>query len=106
MTLEMIDVCELKTDSIHSLYEWLKDFDQKSQLELDIDEGILHIFCKDNTEYVIKQDDKVEQLILSSPLSGVSSFSYDPHSQHWYKNDGTTLDVLIKSELTTKGVRS
>jgi frataxin-like iron-binding protein CyaY len=96
MTPDIVaNFCE---DSIHNIYEWLREFKLESQIELDDEEGVLHIISKNNIEYVIKKgQDKA--IIFFSPLSGISNFLYDPHSKNWCKSDGTILDMLIKSEL-------
>ncbi len=77
----------------------LEKLDEKGEIELDIEEGVINFAVSAGKKYVLNKHAASQQIWLSSPVSGAHRFSYEPASQKWKNSSGMELESLLMSEL-------
>jgi frataxin len=84
---------------LEALYELLELEDDEAMLDMDWQEGVMHIVVDDETTFVITKHAPSKQLWLSSPLSGGLHFSVIDNGADWILADGRRLSIVLAEEL-------
>lgn len=63
--------------ALYELLEFAESLEDKSDIEAELEEGILSITMPDEREYVINKHTPSRQIWVSSPYSGAGYFEYD-----------------------------
>ncbi len=86
----------LAEKTILQIYDDIENSDVKHSLEVDYAEGVLKIESNQG-QYVLNKNSSVQEIWLSSPLSGASHFRYI--QQKWINTHGNDLLAILKQEL-------
>jgi frataxin len=70
-------------------------------LEVDMEEGVLSVETADGATYLINKHAPLQQIWLSSPVSGAAHFRYDAAAKTWTSTrGGEPLIPLLERELS------
>ena len=86
----------LADDLLHDIAQKLEEQDQECEFDIDLNNNILSIIGKVGT-YVINTQSVVQEIWLSSPISGPYHFKY--LNKKWVSKNGHDLANILKQEL-------
>lgn len=84
---------------LERMFESLESQDEGGVLDIDFEEGALHITLADQKTFVISKHSPSRQVWLSSPISGGLHFSYADNGEDWKLKDGRRLSIVLAEEL-------
>lgn len=86
-------------DSLNRIQNVLEEADQRGELELEYQGGILSIELPSGKQLLLSKHTASRQIWLSSPVSGGLHFSF--MNDDWVLADGRTLSQVLSHELKT-----
>lgn len=87
------------TNILNKIVEIIEAEDNENLIDIDLSDNILTIINEHGT-YVINKQSAVQEIWLSSPVSGPFHFSYK--AGVWQSRNGAILDKLLSDELQIK----
>ena len=89
---------------LQQLLEFVEGLEEKSEIQGELEEGVLSIIMPDDKEYVINKHTPSRQIWVSSPYSGAAYFEFD--GTNWAPKrapaaQGRDLVAFIKQEVTS-----
>lgn len=86
----------LSSKEINFIYDALEELDFDEDFDLISD--VLYIYTAKG-DYVINQHSPTTQIWLSSPISNVGYFDYDPSSKQWKDKNNLSLRQRLSADL-------
>ena len=93
------DFTEHVSNIFNKIVEIIEEHDIESLIDIDLNDSILTLINEHGT-YVINKQNAVQEIWLSSPISGPFHFYYQDGI--WQSRNGATLDKLLSDELQIK----
>ena len=84
---------------LNKIVEMIEHYDNESLIDIDLSDNILTLI-NDQGTYVINKQSAVQEIWLSSPVSGPFHFSYQEGV--WQSRNGAILDKILSDELQIK----
>lgn len=84
---------------LERVFESLESQDEGGMLDIDFEEGTLHITIDGGKTFVLSKHGPSKQVWLSSPISGGLHFSYADNGEDWKLKDGRRLSIVLAEEL-------
>jgi frataxin-like iron-binding protein CyaY len=86
-------------NALHSGFQELKKYDENIKIEKDPRNLHLKIIVNKVGSYIIVKELETRQIAMTSPLSGLFKYKYDPVSKYWISTkDSHILDELLVRE--------
>ena len=71
-------------------------------MDIDLQDGVLTIEIDDGGQYVVNKQAPMQQIWVSSPISGAGHFDYDHDRRIWVNSrSGAELINLLAEEIST-----
>jgi frataxin len=88
---------------LHSLLEYFEEMEEKHDISVELDSGVLSLTMPDDKEYIINKHTPSRQIWVSSPYSGAGYF--EPSQAEFLpkrapQSAGKTLFEFIKTEFS------
>lgn len=92
----------LADETLERLAERIEDADEAGEIDVDLQEGVLTLELEDGRQYVINKHAAMQEVWVSSPVSGAHHFARK--EERWLLKDGTGLERMLEEELRQLGL--